>query len=105
MNAPDWFLDRAQNEMIPKMAESVFIIGILNGAVDAKIAVEVGAAVLLGKPILILALPGVAISEKLRRVADRIVECDVRTNAGRAAVNRAIHEMIESLGLGKEGAL
>lgn len=93
----DDFLRRAQEEMIPKMRESAFVVSIISGAVDAKIAVEIGAAVLLNKPIIVAVVPGAQVPEKLVRVADHIVEANPRSPTATADFNRAIQEIVAGL--------
>lgn len=50
------FNESFNTALLPKMIESD-VVGILwNGGIDGKLAVEVGAAVLLGKPIIVIAI-------------------------------------------------
>ena len=47
---------------------------LLSDHVDAKICLEVGAAVLLGKPMLVATLGGATVPDNLRRFASEIIE-------------------------------
>lgn len=77
-------------EMVPKMADSAYVITIApdgGTAADVKQAVEIGYAILLNKPLIVLKTPGRVVAEKLLRIADHVVEGDMSTEAGRAAVS------------------
>lgn len=79
------FLD----EVAPKMVESAYVITIApdGGTADVKQAVEIGYAILLNKPLIVLKTPGRVVAEKLLRIADHVVEGDMSTEAGRTAVS------------------
>jgi len=70
------FLHHAEQEMFPKMKASVMSLVINADQPDAKLALEVGAAVLFNKPLLIVCLKGSEIPEMLRRIAHSIVEVE-----------------------------
>lgn len=70
-------LFRAEREMFPKMRDSAMSLIIGTSECDAKLALEVGAAVLLDKPLLVVIIPGRTISATLRRVATHVVEIDM----------------------------
>jgi nucleoside 2-deoxyribosyltransferase len=78
------FLD----EVAPKMMESAYVITIAptGGEADVKQAVEIGYAIMLGKPLIVLKQPGQVVAEKLLRIADHVVEGDMSTEVGRTAV-------------------
>jgi len=92
----DDFFERAERDMFPKMEDSAMNISIWSGKIDAKLAVEVGAAVLFDKPIVIAVLRGVAVPANLRRVASRIVEVDEMDAKGVAALRTAISDVLEN---------
>jgi hypothetical protein len=90
----DW-LFRAEREMFPKMETSRLCLLIVNGKPDARLALEIGAAILLDKPIIVLVLEGKAISDKLRAIASEIVTIENMTDSGaqskiRAALGRVL---------------
>ena len=79
----DEYLDRFKREAMPKIASSAYVMNINPGDdPDAKVCLEVGAAILLDKPMVIVAPPGRPISGHLRRVADEVIEVDLDTEAG-----------------------
>ena len=79
--------------MVPQMEGSAYVISIAptKGAEDVKIAVEIGFALLLDKPLIVFAPEGRHVAERLLRAADHVITGDVGTEAGR-------QEMFEKLG-------
>lgn len=63
----------AKRTLIPTMKEASVFTLICPKGLDVKIAVELGIAVYLDKPILVLVPPGREPSEHLQRVADMIL--------------------------------
>jgi hypothetical protein len=70
------YLNRAAKEMIPKMEEAVYVMTILSGSIDPKLCLELGAAILLEKPLILLSCNNTWIPPKLRALADEIIEID-----------------------------
>ena len=68
------FLFRAERDMFPKMKASVMSLVIGSEKPDVKLALEVGAAILFDKPLLIVVPPGRTIPASLRRVATVVLE-------------------------------
>lgn len=73
--------------LVPQMAGSAVAVCITPegdpaDAIDAKFCVELGVMIMLDKPIIAVVQPGTGVSEKLRKVADEIVEVDIQTKAG-----------------------
>ena len=95
--ARQWFA-RAQHQLLPKIDSSAFVISVNPDEPDAKIAVELGFAILLDKPIVIYAPPGREVSAHLRRVADYIVEGDLHD----PETQRKMNEVLDRLGVGKK---
>lgn len=75
----DDFLARAQADLVPKMRASAFTITILDGQVDMKLALEVGCALLLEKPLLVLAIKGAWVPQRIIDLADAVVRIDDMT--------------------------
>lgn len=64
---------------MPKMRDSSTVLLIapsMDGEFDVQFAVQIGAAVLLEKPLLVIAMTGRSIPPKLERIADRIIYTD-----------------------------
>jgi|SRR5580698_6346859 hypothetical protein len=70
------YLRHAETEMIPKMKESAFAITIGSDTPDIKLCLEIGAAVLLDKPLIVVMPKGKRVPVNLRRVASAIIEGD-----------------------------
>lgn len=82
------------DEMVPKMKGSAAVCSIVpDGEGDVKFWVELGAMIMLNKPIVIVAFDDRQIPEKLRLVADEVVICPNGVNPAAskdlaAAINR-----------------
>jgi len=59
---------------------------------DVKFAVELGLSIMMNKPIIAIVMPGREIPEKLRLVADFVLEADIDTAAGQAALQGVMGE-------------
>jgi hypothetical protein len=82
------FAKHIRTNMVPAMRDSAYVITIAPDGSDAdiKIAVEIGTAILLNKPLVVLKIPGRVVAEKLLRIADHVIEGDMATEAGRESV-------------------
>ena len=65
--------------------------------IDAKICLEIGAMILLNKPIILCIPPGSEIPEKLAKVVDEFVEYKPNDNQCKKALVEAIHRMEKQL--------
>jgi hypothetical protein len=70
------YLRRAKRELEPMIENSAVVMGLWTGKVDPKMAIEMGYAILLGKPIVLLKPTGQDVPPTLARIADGIVEFD-----------------------------
>ena len=85
---------RVQREVVPKIAASAFTISLMPaGKPDIKFAVELGLSVMMDKPIILAVPTGSVVPEKLRALADDIVEVD--WEQGSPAVHAVISDAIE----------
>ena len=73
------FERHVRESLIPKMAESetVLVISPEFGDFDVEFALQIGASVLLEKPLLVVVPEGRTIPPKLERLADRIITVDL----------------------------
>ena len=84
--------------MFPKMKASVMSLVIGSEKPDIKLALEVGAAILFDKPLLIVVPPGRTISASLRRVATLVLEdFDFTAPDAQAKLGQAL----DTMGFGK----
>jgi hypothetical protein len=69
-------LDRFRRDVLPMLEESaaVLVIGPEDKHADLKIALEVGFAVLLDKPLIVMKLNGRECSPRLLTIADHVIE-------------------------------
>lgn len=83
-------------DLVPKIAASHYFVTYTrtDGEADVKLAVELGFAVLMDKPIIALVAPGARVPNKLVLVADAIIEHDIRDADG---VARKLREAIAEL--------
>lgn len=70
---------------LPKIKQSahMMVIGPVAGTFEIEMATQIGAAILLDKPLVVVAPKGRAVGEKLKRIADHVIEADMETEAGR----------------------
>jgi nucleoside 2-deoxyribosyltransferase len=83
---------------VKQMAGSAFVASLVpdDGEVDIKFAVELGLAIMLGKPIVAIAVAGRPVPGKLREVADEVIEVsDMDTDAGRDELQAKLVPLIE----------
>lgn len=90
------FLRHAETEMFPKMKVSAMTLVIGTEDPDIKLALEIGAAILFDKPLLVVMLKGRKVSAGLRRVAHTVIEIDdFISPESMAQVREAITNMLE----------
>lgn len=93
----DAFVEHFRRDALQKIGGSAAFVSILPAGdnVDVQFAAEIGTAIMLDKPILAITGPGRPISDKLRHVADIVVEADVDTEDGRDVIAAAIRRLAE----------
>lgn len=98
------FVAYTRREIVAKIADSAFVMSLVPGGdTDIKFAVELGAAIMLDKPIVALALRGRDIPPGLRRVAHAVIEIgDIDTEAGQMELRRKLEPVMAELGIGSE---
>lgn len=99
-DAQEW-IAHVRKTLVPMLEGSSIscMLGPDIGNADVKFAVELGMSILLDKPILVIALPGRKVPDKLRMIADDIVYCDPGTSEGQKDLYEAIEGMHQRLGL------
>lgn len=84
--------------LVPKLMDSTVAVCLTpseENFVDAKFCVELGVMIMLDKPIIAIVAPGAEVPEKLRKVADEIVEADLETAEGRRELSFRIKAFTE----------
>jgi hypothetical protein len=90
------YVEHFRRDTLQKMDSSAYVMSMVpRGGFDVKFATELGAAIMLGKPIFAVAMPGAEVADKLVQVADQIVYADVDTEAGQREIARALHEFMQ----------
>lgn len=97
---PEWnkFVASFRADAVSKIAESAFTISLVPGKdFDVKFATELGASIMLNKPIVPVVLPGREIPAGLERVAHAVIHLDqdVDTQAGRDELERKLSPILE----------
>jgi hypothetical protein len=99
------FVDRARKDAVAKIHESALTICISPPSgpehFDVQQALELGASILMDKPIVLVQPAGRLISGALRRCADRVIslEHDLDLEAGQLELNRKLGSVLDELGL------
>lgn len=60
---------------------------------DVKFALEIGAAIMLNKPIIAIVMPGRELNEKMAAISDRVIYADIETEEGRQELVKVIQEL------------
>lgn len=97
----DRFVDHVRKDAARKIAgSSAFISLCPEGEVDIKFAVELGLAILYGKPIIAIAIAGRPVPGRLGEIADAVVEiADMDTEAGQADLQEKLLPVLRQFGL------
>lgn len=91
----DSFVEHFRREAVEKIAGSGAMISLVpSDGFDVKFAAELGAAIMLDKPIIAVAMPGAVVPSKLREIADEVVVSDIDTEEGRSELTRALDRVI-----------
>lgn len=90
----DDYLKLAEQEMLPKMKGSALVVSIVASEPDIKQCLEIGAAILYDKPIILFVPKDRIVSANLRRIASAIVQGD--NPKSNAALKDAISNVLEN---------
>jgi hypothetical protein len=95
------WVDHVLNEMAPNMRASAVVLSMVptDGAGDVKYWVELGASIMMDKPIIALVLGGASVPRKLLGIADEVVRLPDGVNPeGSAELAAAISRVVGRLG-------
>ena len=84
------FLESAERDLLPKMKGSALSIAIFSGHIDAKLCLEIGAAVCLDTPIILAALKEDRLPAALERAAAAVVRGSPNDPKVKALLSEAI---------------
>lgn len=68
----EWF----SHAVLPQMTASLFVIGVITPETDPFMLMQIGAAVILEKPLILISVRGAWIPAKARRLADAVLEME-----------------------------
>lgn len=92
----DSMVGHFRRDAVEKITGSAAIISLVPAKedLDVKFAMELGAAIMLDKPIIAVAMPGVDVPPKLRLIAESVVEADIDTEEGRKDLAAALSDFV-----------
>lgn len=92
------FFKRFERDVMPQVRGSAMTIGIWDGKADAKMCLEIGASVLMEKPLVVLVTKGAYLPPKLRLLATEIVEVSYPMDEhDKAAIKAALDRVTAEL--------
>lgn len=96
---PDWqeWSGKILDEIVPNLERSRTAMILYSGTHEPKQAIEIGYAVLLGKPIIVAYMPGQEPPWGLKKIANYVIEADTSTEESKAAFARKLAHATRSL--------
>jgi len=99
-DSDEWnaFVKNFREDALGKMVESAFVMHLIpdKEKFDVKFAVELGASIMLDKPMMAVVMPGAEVPPRMRALCDEIIELDIDTEEGRQELQEAISRMLPS---------
>jgi len=90
-------VDHTRRDLFPKLEESSLFLSMCpSGEPDVKFCLELGAAIMYDKPIILLVMPGRAVPPSLERIAVGRIDADPDTEAGREHIGREVRRIMEA---------
>jgi nucleoside 2-deoxyribosyltransferase len=86
------FVAHQREHTLKAMDSSAYVVSLVPSTenLDVKFAVELGFAVMLGKPVIAMAMPGTPVPYGLRKVAEAVIVADLDTEAGQEYAARQL---------------
>jgi nucleoside 2-deoxyribosyltransferase len=96
---PRWqeWAGRIRSETLPALQRSKVALIMYSGTHEPKMAVELGYAILLGKPIIVAHMPQTPPPWKLQKIANYVLECDNTTEEGKQDFGRRLERAVRGL--------
>jgi hypothetical protein len=95
------YLKHFQQEVLPHLINTRSVVVILpNDTIDSKLCLEVGAAVVMDKPILVVTRARTLVSSALEKIAAKIAvveEEDWTTESAKEKIAAAVKSMMDSI--------
>lgn len=90
--------EHARRELFPKVRQSAIFMSLCSSEPDAKFCLELGACLMFDKPLLVIVPPGVTIPDRLRRVAEVVLDdFDINDEASQERLRLALSEVTANL--------
>lgn len=91
------YVSHFRHSTLKDIAASDAYVAVLShdGAGEVRFWTELGAGLMLDKPIFVVVMPDVKVSERLLRAADRVVEADPDTEEGRDLIKAEMAKFFE----------
>jgi len=94
----DAFVQQTREDAMKKIDASAFVMSLVpKDEPDVKFCVELGLSVMYDKPLVIVVAPETRIPERLQRLADEVIVCDIDTAEGRDEVATRLQALAERL--------
>lgn len=99
------FAREVRDKLIPKLDSSALVMGLISKAstdgagFDVKQALEIGACLLMGKPLVLGVMAGAHVPDGLARAANDIIEVDLEDAQGTAAKIKEAQARLAERGL------
>jgi len=91
----DTLVEHFRRDALEKISGSAAFMSIApDGEGDVQFWAELGCAIMLGKPILVVVHGDRDVPEKLRRIADEVVRADLDTQEGQAEIGDAVERLL-----------
>lgn len=86
------YTEHFRKKVLPQIKGSSFFIALAPSTqtLDIRMATEIGACIMLDKPLIVIAPRGQVLHERLMRVADHVIYGDPKTNEGRAEIEEQL---------------
>jgi hypothetical protein len=85
--------DDAENRIFPQMMGSMYVLGVM-AKPDIYLALQVGLALVLDKPLILLIPPETWVSPRLRSLADIVVDGDIGDPAVKEKMRAAVQKIM-----------
>jgi hypothetical protein len=82
--------ENARTDLIPKMKASRFCLAMMDEHADLYLALQIGLALVLDKPLFLVVAPGAWVAPRLRQMAEAIIEGSFRDPATKSKFETAI---------------
>ncbi len=90
------YLDHAEKKMLPKLMESALCVSINATKPDIKQCLEMGAAVLFDKPIVLVVPEGTQVSSNMKRCAAIIIHGDITKSKVKQELTQALQSILKN---------